>query len=151
MKIKVSSSLLLMATLWFVAAGCATRGTVETRKKERSEAYSSLTPDLKALVDLGKIKIGMSTDAVYIAWGKPSQIIGGENAQGAHTTWLYEGTQLQEYRYWSYRPYYGSRRGYAGGTTLDSDYYPTSYVQAEVTFENGVVKQWRTLPAPPVR
>jgi hypothetical protein len=123
---------------------------MEARKQERSATYASLSPEMKALVDAGKIKVGMPMDAVYIAWGKPAQVVGGETAAGAHTTWIYEGTQLQEYRYWRGSPYGGYHR-YWSGPTLESDYYPTGYTQAEVTFENGVVKEWRTFPAPPVR
>jgi hypothetical protein len=140
-----------LAALLAFSAGCAsTRNTIDTRKQERYAVYSGLSPEFRALVDAGKIKVGMPVDAVYIAWGKPSQIVGGETAQGAHTTWLYEGTQLQEYRYWSSGPYYGRRR-YYGGPTLESDYYPATYVQAQVQFQNGVVTQWQTFPAPPIR
>lgn len=140
-----------MAALLAFSAGCAsTRNTIDTRKQERYAGYSNLSPEFRALVDAGKIKVGMPMDAVYIAWGKPSQIVGAENAQGAQTTWLYEGTQLQEYRYWSYGPPYGRHR-YYGGPTLESDYFPTGYTQAEVHFQDGVVKEWRTFPAPPIR
>jgi hypothetical protein len=31
-------------------------------------------------------------DAVYIAWGKPSQVLQGESSQGSTITWLYTGT-----------------------------------------------------------
>ena len=131
--------------------GCASAPRkLEARKHERSAIYSSLSPEMKTLVDVGKIKVGMPMDAVYIAWGKPSQVVGGEDAHGAHTKWIYEGTQLQEYRYWAGRPY-GGRRGYWSSPTLESDYYPTGYTQAEVTFEKGLVKEWRTFPAPPAR
>jgi hypothetical protein len=139
----------MLMTLSF---GCASAPRkLEARKQERSAVYSSLSAEQKALVDVGKIKVGMPMDAVYIAWGKPSQVIGGENAFGAHTTWIYEGTQLEEYRYWTRRPYGGHGYGYWGGPTLESDYYPVGYTQAEVTFEKGVVKEWRTFPAPPTR
>lgn len=131
--------------------GCATtRSTIDSRKQERYGVYSSLSPEFRALVDVGKIKIGMPMDAVYIAWGKPAQVVGGETAAGAQTSWLYEGTQLQEYRYWAYRPY-SSRYRYYSSPTLEYDYYPVGYTSAEVIFENGVVKEWRTFPAPPVR
>ncbi|MDB6034940.1 MAG: hypothetical protein JWM16_5278 [Verrucomicrobiales bacterium] len=144
-------SLLGLLAALAISAGCATsRSTIDSRKQERASVYSSLSPEMRAMVDAGKIKVGMPMDAVYMAWGKPSQIVGGETAQGAHTTWIYEGTQLQEYRYWSSGPHYGRRHGY-GSPTLESDYYPASYVQAEVNFQDGVVKQWRTLPSPSIR
>jgi hypothetical protein len=149
--IKKSLSFLGLAVLLALSAGCAsTRGTIQTRKQERASVYSNLSPEMRAMVDAGKIKVGMPMDAVYIAWGKPSQIVGGETTQGAETTWIYEGTQLQEYRYWSSGSYYGRRRGY-NSPTLESDYFPSTYVQGEVHFQDGVVKAWRTLPVPPIR
>ena len=65
--------------------GCASTATVESRKKERATGYSALTPEFKSLVDTGQIRKGMTEDAVYIAWGKPAQILQQENAQGPAT------------------------------------------------------------------
>jgi hypothetical protein len=139
------SALLLICALIF--SGCKTT-TVETRKQERSTLYSQLSPEFKSLVDQGRIKVGMPADAVYIAWGKPSQVLQSESSEGSVTTWLYHGTTYEEYRYWGYRPY--SYRGpyYWSEPYLERDYIPRSYVQAEVVFQNGVVKSWRSLPRP---
>jgi hypothetical protein len=136
--------LLLLASL--LLGGCAS--TIESRRKERTSAYASLDPEFRALVDQGRIKVGMPMDAVYIAWGKPSQIIQSESSGGQTVTWLYHGTYLQEYRYWSYSPwaYHGYYPYYYSSPMLDYDYIPHHYVRAEVTFEDGLVKQWRTLP-----
>ncbi len=139
-----ASVLILIATL--TLCGCAT-STIQTRQQERSAAYAELPAETQGLVDQGKIKVGMSMDAVYIAWGKPSEIVTGESAQGATTTWLYHGTQLQEVTYWGYHPWYNGYYFY-GGPYLAHDYYPRTYVAAEVVFENGVVKEWRSLPQP---
>ena len=48
-------------------AGCAT-STIESRKKERAATYGALPLEQKEFVDKGQIKVGMSQDAVYIAW-----------------------------------------------------------------------------------
>jgi hypothetical protein len=127
--------------------GCAS-SSVETRKQERYGAYSALPAETRSLVDHGQIKLGMNMDAVYVAWGKPSQILGGESAQGATTTWVYHGSYLEEHRYWSHRyAYYG--HCYPTGPYLDYDYYSRSYVKAVVVFDDhGVVKEWRHLPQP---
>jgi hypothetical protein len=54
---------------------------------------------------------------------------------------------VEEYRHWSYRySHYGGRC--FTEPFLDHDYYPRSYVKAEVVFENGAVKEWRRLPQP---
>ena len=144
MAVMKTSLCLLLASL--LLTGCAT-STLQTRKQERYAAYSQLPPDQKAAVDSGQITVGMSMDAVYIAWGKPSQVLVAESSKGSTVTWLYQGTYLQEYRYWTYHGYcYG--RGFHSSPYLDFDYYPRSYVSAEVIFENGKVKEWRKLPQP---
>lgn len=137
--------LVLLAPL-ILFCGCAT-STVDKRKQERYGAYSQLSPEARSLVDQGKIKVGMSMDAVYIALGKPSQILSGESSGGSTTTWLYHGTYLESHRYWSYRSVHYGSRCYAE-PRLEYDYYPRSYVRAEVVFENGLVKEWRSLPQP---
>src|SRR5687768_1646095 len=127
---------------------CSCASTAESRRKEKLSAYSSLDSEFQTLVDQGRIKVGMPMDAVYIAWGKPSQTIHSESSSGQTVTWLYHGTYLQEYRYWSYRPwsYHGYYPYYYSAPYLDFDYIPHHYVRAEVMFEDGLVKQWRTLP-----
>ena len=129
-----------------LACGCATN-TVETRKQERYAAYSGLPPEARGLVDQGKIKVGMNMDAVYIAWGKPSQILRGESSAGSIVTWLYHGHYLESYRYWSYRSVHYGSRCYPE-PHLEYDYSPRSYVRAEIIFEHDVVKEWRSLPQP---
>lgn len=127
-------------------AGCAT-SSIESRRKERIDAYANLPAEQKSAVDQGQIRVGMGMDAVYIAWGKPAQVIQGESAQGMSLTWLYHGTYLEEYRYWTHPGYYYGP-GYYGSPRLAYDYYPRGYVSAEVKFEGGVVKEWRSLPQP---
>jgi hypothetical protein len=139
------SFVLLLITL--LMAGCAT-SSIESRKKERLAAYSALPLDDRRLVDKGQIKVGMTQDAVYIAWGQPSQILQSESGdRGVATTWLYQGTYMQETRYWNFQEV-----PYNGGTVLeryiDHDYDPQQYISAEIVFVNGGVVQWRTLPRP---
>ena len=137
---------LLFTALLFT--GCASN-TIEKRRGQRADAYGALSGEQKAVVDAGQIKIGMSMDAVYIAWGKPTQVAKSETAEGEFTTWLYYDTYLQSYTYWSPgSPYYGNRHYCEPGPRLNLDYQPVPYVRREVVFEKGVVKQWRTLPAP---
>jgi hypothetical protein len=123
---------LLMGLL---VVGCANSTTVASRKSERSAAYAGLPDDMKASVDDGRIKVGMPADAVYIAWGKPAQILQNESEAGSATVWVYEGGYLEETRYWSRR-------------NISHDYQPRTYVRAEVIFVNGKVKSWHTLPQP---
>ena len=115
---------------------CATTSTIGSRKQERASAYAALSPEFKSLVDTGQIRRGMTEDAVYIAWGKPAQVLQQEDQNGAATIWLYEGGWMEETRYWTCRWY------------PVTDYQPRVYVRAEIIFVNGTVDSWRTLPQP---
>jgi hypothetical protein len=137
------SSLLLV----LLTAGCATTSTVESRKLERHSSYAGLSPEQRALVDQGHIKVGLPSDAVYIAWGAPSQVLNGESAAGTTTTWIYSGTGWQERGYWTYHNY---GYGYVHPLpTYDYEYIPYRYTAAEVVFQNDVVKSWKHITPPP--
>ena len=143
-----SFGFLLACTL--CVAGCATKSTIQTRQQERAAAYAALTPEQRALVDRGQITSGMAQDAVYVAWGHPSQVLKGESGGNSTTTWVYERTGVQERRYWNVR-----RRDpailhdvYRDLPTIESEYVPMRYASAEVVFENGVVKNWRQIASP---
>ena len=90
----------------------------------------------------------MNSDAVYLAWGPPAEILENETESGHITTWIYHGQWLEETRFWTYREV-----AHDGTTFLeryvDRDYYPRSYIRAEIYFQNGKVTRWRTLPRPP--
>jgi hypothetical protein len=128
---------------------CATPSSIESRRTEKLSAYSALAPEERSLVDQGQIKMGMSADAVYIAWGKPAEVLESEDPQrGRITTWRYYGSWMQESRYWAYRE---TRRGGPDlylERYLVSDYQPRDYVRAEISFKDGRVLSWRTLPRP---
>ena len=130
---RIGSSLLLSVLL---LSGCAT-SSIESRRNERASSYATLSPEFKTLVDQGQIRRGMTQDAVYIAWGKPAQILQQEDQRGQVTFWLYHGGWIESNRYWTRHSYYPV-----------TDYEPRTYVSAEITFMNGVVDSWRTLPKP---
>ena len=136
--------------LLLLLVGCATKSTVEMRRQERLSAYDALPADQKATVDAGQIRVGMSADAVYIAWGKPSEILESEDPQQGHLTfWRYYGSTLQETRYWAYREAgHGRRGGVYLERYLTSDYSPRDYVRSEIVLKDGKVISWRTLPKP---
>lgn len=130
-----------------LVTGCKT-STVQSRKQERASAYQELGAEMRQLVDNGQIAVGMPMEGVYIAWGKPDQILRGESPTGRTVVWIYHGTVMQEYRFWNYR-HYGYGRGFYPEPYLDIDYLPRDYTRAEVVFEDGKVKSWRTLARPP--
>ncbi|MBI1177143.1 hypothetical protein GC207_06850 [bacterium] len=135
-------------TMMFAGAGCATKPTVESRRQERPAAYQALSPDQKKLVDDGQIKVGMNEDAVYIAWGKPAQVLQSEDTSGHVTTWLYQGTTTDEYVGWRYVELAGPN-GPRFARRLDRDFNTRDYVSAELVFRDGKLQSWRTLAKPP--
>lgn len=134
------------AARWIIAgflpilllAGCATGSTVESRKKANPAAYAALSPDIKALVDQGRVAVGMTPDAVTLAWGPPEEVLHRGNKDGEFTTWVYRGSYLEETRYWV-----GRRQPH-----LAYDYQPRTYAQSEIVFANGVVDSWQTRSQP---
>jgi hypothetical protein len=129
--------------------GCATKSTIESRRVERANTYDTLPADQKAVVDAGQIRVGMSADAVYIAWGKPNEVLESEDPQQGHLTfWRYYGSWLQENRYWAYREVSHRRDGVYLERYLTSDYSPRDYVRSEIVLKDGKVISWRTLPKP---
>ena len=128
-------------------AGCKT-SSIESRRTEKSAAYAQMSAELRLLVDQGQIKIGMSADAVYISWGKPSEILESEDQTGRKTVWRYYGTWMQETRYWAYREVNRGSPDLALERYLISDYNPRDYVQSEIVLVDGKVASWRTLPRP---
>lgn len=154
-KWKILRATLLPAcvVLCSLMVGCSTTApndpkSVAKRKGERSAVYAALPADQQAAVDQGQIKVGMSEDAVYLAWGKPAQVLKGGDASGEYTTWLFQGTATDSYRTWRLREY--PRRD--GSTflerSLDTDYAFREYVSAELHFREGALTRWRMLPKP---
>jgi len=120
-----------------VLAGCAT-SSVESRRREKAASYATFSPEFQHLVEQGQIRRGMPPDAVYIAWGKPAQILDREDNSGVVTIWLYHGNWTDEVRYW---PYNYSR-------VPTTDYDIRSYISAEVVFRDDLVSSWRMFPKP---
>jgi len=141
------SSLMLAGAAACVIAGCATPSTVESRRTERLQAYETLPSDQRALVDQGQIKVGMPEDAVFIAWGKPDQVLQSEDASGRRVTWLYLGTTTDEYVGWRYYSTPGPNGSYYS-RRLERDFNVREYVSAELIFRDGRLESWRTLPRP---
>ena len=142
--------------------------TVETRISEHPEIYQRLNATDQALVQQGKIRDGMPQDAVYLAWGPPSQRVPGRNRGRIVETWIYDATTAGDYNgpfLYGYPYGYGLGYGYFGGFRrpfrhagffYDPFYDPFFYNHANivrypertVSFENGRVIAYQFLPAP---
>ncbi len=120
----------------------ACQSTVTSRKKQRPAAYQALPLGERVLVDAGRIGPGMDTNAVYLAWGPPSEIL-AEPGDDATVTWLYYGTGTRDVRNWHWNP-----DTYWGSYDIRHNRVPLRYLEAEVTFHDGRVSGWHTYPVP---
>lgn len=130
--------------------GCAS-STIESRKGERALAYSALSSEERTLVDQGQIRVGMSPDAVYVAWGQPAQVLKSGDSTGEVTTWLYTATATDTYHSWRYREFPRRDGTMYLDRSLDVDYSFRDYVSAELVFRDNKLERWRMLPKPPER
>lgn len=148
----------------FLLASCSTPGS---RISERPEVYNALSPTDQALVRDGKIREGMSQDAVYIAWGAPNQRGVGRNRGRNVDTWIYFSTAAGDYYPSPFLYGYGYRYGgsflhrhrsgrYHRHVYYDPFYDPffysrsplVTYPERTVSFQNGRVVAYQFLPAP---
>ena len=165
MKRRIIPQALIACAVSILLAGCT---TTETRIQERPEAFRALSPNDQALVQQGKIREGMSQDAVYIAWGPPSSRLPGRARGRIVETWIYDATAAGDYP----GPFfYGAGYGHGVGFGLyggrrsrfghgyffyDPFYDPFFYNHANivrypertVSFQNGRVIAYQFLPAP---
>jgi hypothetical protein len=155
-----------------VLSGCA---TIENRISQHPEIYNQLSPADQALVRQGRIREGMSMNAVWLAWGSPEQKGFGRMHGRSTETWIYRAY------YNEYDPYYGGfgypygygygYGGFAGGGVFvgggrhghrrffavydpfyDPFFYPrfrqVSYPYKTVTFANGRVVAYQGYTTP---
>ena len=64
-------------------------GTTGQRISQHPEIYQRLSPRDQALVSQGQIRLGMTMDAVWLAWGIPEQKIPGYGRGHPTETWVY--------------------------------------------------------------
>ena len=161
----------LVAAAMLLLGSCE---TPQTRIAERPAVYNALSPSDQALVSEGKIREGMSQDAVYLAWGAPNQRGPGRHRGSSTETWIYFSTAAGDY----YPGYgyggFGYGFGYGGfgygGSFLhrhrsgrlhrhvyyDPFYDPffyrrtsvVSYPERTVSFQSGRVIAFQFLPPP---
>ena len=120
--------------------------TPEARIAENPSIYWKLSDSHQELVRQGRIDRGMSPDAVYLAWGRPSRAYEGEDGSRSTLRWDYDGSRpvystgfyggygYGRYGYYGRYPYYG----YAIAPQVD--YIP--YRRATVWFEDRRVTKW---------
>ena len=131
-----SVSLTLLVMLFWT--GCATSSTIQSREQERAAAYAAFSPETRRLVNQSRISVGMTTNAVYIAWGPPDEAIEGTDQHGAVTIWEYFAVVWEENEYSADVP----------DPNLAYDFQSQTYVCAMVVFRDGLVRRWDMLHSP---
>ena len=143
--------------------------TTETRISDHPEIFQTLSPRDQELVRQGKIREGMSQNAVWLAWGTPDQKATGTARGHAVETWIYNDYVYEHARYpypygpFGYGGYYGGgavfhthhghRFAIIGDPFYDPFYFsyiPPSveYPDKTVTFVNGRVVAFQHLVTP---
>ena len=142
----------LAASALFIS-GCS---TVSSRIDENRAGFEQLSPNDRTLVTQGKIRGGMSQEAVYIAWGRPQQKATGEIHNVPTETWVYLlTTTVPSYAYGGFYGGFAGPVGYYGrhgghrfyGAFFDPFYDPFYYPFPEtisrpvktVSFQRGKV------------
>jgi hypothetical protein len=125
--------------------------TPQTRIQQSPDKFSALSSKQQGLVQQGQITRGMSPDAVYLAWGRPSGVFQGSKNGKNTERWDYAGSRpvytTGFYGAYGYGPYgyngpYG-HHGYSGwgmGISPEVAYIP--YRIASVWFVNSRVDSW---------
>ena len=93
-----------IATGALLLSGCS---TISSRIDANQAAFAQLSPQDQALVREGKVRAGMSQEAVFMAWGPPQQKATGMVHTVPAETWVYTASTA------AYGPYYGP--GWYGG------------------------------------
>lgn len=142
MKTRVPAVLAVFAFFLF-AAGCE---TVDSRIKEKPEAFASVDKTTQDKIKQGIIELGFTQDLVYLALGKPDQKREKVTAAGQSEVWIYntyynryDGTAMVGYyRQVYYDPYLRSYRLYYRPAFADT-YSEESEERIRVVFTGGKV------------
>ena len=137
--IRALNVLVLILFAAWLAAGCST-DIVGRRMQERRAAYSNLPANQMVAVEQGRILPGMTTNAAYMAWGRPSEVI----SSGPTTTWLYWEQQLEAHKSITIRG--GSIDSRSGFPEETSVLFPRNAVRAKIIFEDGLIREWSLTP-----
>lgn len=139
---KILSAILLGACL----ASCMP-STPQARIQQNPQKFEALSAKHQELVRQGQITRGMSTDAVYLAWGRPSASFQGSKGGKATERWDYAGSRpvystsfYGGYGYGYYSPYGPYRHPAYYGFGPEVAYIP--YRIASVWFLDQRVDSW---------
>jgi hypothetical protein len=87
----ITLRILLSVSVALFAVSCAS--PIERRVTKNPQMFNKLTSEQQQSVQQGRVKEGMSRDAVYLAWGHPSAVSNGSRDGRTYERWNY--TELQ--------------------------------------------------------
>lgn len=138
---KIAAAAALLA-----AAGCA---TPESRIKKHPDLYEGLDPAVQAAVAEGRVAVGFSRDAVFLALGEPNRTYTRTTAEGASEVWSFTATQTRYDRQRAdvrvrYRDADGRTRSSWEDVWVDVE-QRQEYERLRIEFVDGVVTAIETL------
>jgi hypothetical protein len=145
----------LLLALALCLTSCTTN-PIEKRIKKHPERFAALTDKEKENVRRGVVSEGMSTDAVFLAWGRPGQVLSGSRHGRERERWAYfrsAPVSTVSFGYGSYygpHPFYSSfgvhpHYGYGPVWDYGTGFETVPYLDRTVEFEKGKVVAWEKL------
>lgn len=142
---KTLSLILLPSILIF--SSCAP-STPQERILKNSTKFTNLPTEHQELVERGELARGMSADAVFLAWGSPSQRYQGLQGDIVTDRWDYSGSQPVVNNHFGIN--YGIDRGWGrrssySGFSFGPEIQYVPYREATVLFKNSKVDSWERM------
>lgn len=128
--------LLTFILLVTIFTGCS---TVSSRIQENQGAYSQMSAQHKQLVSRGKIDIGMTSEAVYMALGKPGKVTTRLESGNRSEIWTYHRLMTDTIPQWSYYRRNRENGGYDVVPYYDPVYVNRLVPDLRVIFNKGKV------------
>lgn len=142
---KILSLLLLPIVLIF--SSC-TPSTPQERILKNGGKFTSLPAKHQELVERGELARGMSADAVFLAWGSPSQRYQGLQGNIVTDRWDYFGSTPVVNNHFGMHYGVGSgwgRRYSYSGFSFGPEIQYVPYRKATVLFKNSKVDSWERI------
>lgn len=150
--------LAMAALVAMLVTSCASNNTPQKRIERNPQQFMSLSPKDRELVTNGAIREGMNKEAVFLAWGLPSQTSVGRSGGREIEQWTYQSQRPVRvmttgfgmgmgygYGMGGYGPWGYGYPGYGWGPTfgMGSDIVYVPYTSGVVSFRNGRVSEWK--------
>jgi hypothetical protein len=134
----------VLATALLVA-GC---NTVDSRIEKRRAAFEQLAPEVQQRIREGKIALGDSPDAVWIALGRPDEVRRRETREGTDEVWIYSRAHIVNEGFTTIgynRQVLRDSKGRIVAITLDPVYAHSNRIEVEpvlrLVFAKGVITE----------